>query len=232
MGRKTETLPQHIGYIVDGNRRWARARGLPTYEGHLAGYKALREVVRTTCDAGVPYVTAYVFSTENWKRSPLEVSRLLKLLLKMLKTDLHHFMEDNVRLLFVGARTGLSEDIVQAIEQAEATTAGNTGGTLSLCFNYGGQQEIIDAIKQIIRDKTEVEEVNQALIEQHLYSPELPPCDLVLRTGGEQRLSNFMLWRTAFSELLFLKKSWPDMTPEDVQEILAEYAKRDRRFGK
>ena len=156
----------------------------------------------------------------------------MKLLLRMVKTDLHHFMDDNIRLLFVGSRSGLDQEIIQAIERAEAKTASNTGGTLLLCFNYGGQQEIVDAIKQIIQSGTAADQVNQQLVEQYLYSPELPPCDMVVRTGNEQRLSNFMLWRTAFSELLFLEKGWPDMGPEDVESILAEYAKRNRRFGK
>lgn len=231
MTKDKQPVPRHVGYIVDGNRRWARRRGLPTFEGHQAGYAALREVVRATCQAGVPYVTAYVFSTENWKRSPGEVSRLLDLLLKMLQADLHHFMEDNIRLLFVGARDDLRPTIRRAIEHAEAETAGNTAGTLALCFNYGGQREIIDAIKQLIRDQRSADEVTPELVERYLYHPELPPCDIVVRTSGEQRLSNFMLWRTAFSELLFLDKGWPDMGPSDVQLILNEYAKRNRRFG-
>lgn len=225
-------IPQHVGYIIDGNRRWAKEHGLPTYEGHLAGYNALTEVARATKAAGVKYMSAYIFSTENWKRSEDEVSKLLSLVLRLFTTDLHFFIEENVKLVVTGSREGLDEKIVQAIDRAEAETAGGTDGTLALCFNYGGQQEIVDAVKKIVHSGTSADEVTPELIGQNLYAPEVPPCDLIVRTSGEQRLSNFMLWRAAYSEFIFLKKNWPEMTKDDVSAILEEYKQRQRRFGK
>ena len=224
-------VPQHIGYIVDGNRRWAKEHGLPRYEGHLAGYNALQEVVTATFDAGVKYVSAYTFSTENWKRSGEEVSKLLGLTLRLLTADLHIFEERNIRLQILGSREGLSSKIVKAIDNAEARTAGNTSGTMAVCFNYGGQLEVAEACKKIVQSGVTAEDVTPELIEQNLYAPEVPPIDLVVRTSGEKRLSNFMLWRAAYSELLFVDKLWPDMTKDDVTGILGEYARRSRRFG-
>lgn len=231
MAKEAQSLPQHIGYIVDGNRRWAKKHGLPRYEGHLAGYNALQEVVTASFDAGITYVSAYTFSTENWKRSKDEVSKLLGLTLRLLTADLHLFEERNIRLRILGSREGLSAKIIKAIDNAEARTADNTAGTLAVCFNYGGQLEIVEACKKIIQSGVSAEMVTPELIEQHLYAPDVPPIDLLVRTSGEQRLSNFMLWRVAYSELLFLEKLWPDMTKNDVADILKEYARRSRRFG-
>lgn len=227
----TEAVPQHVGYIVDGNRRWAKQHGLPRYEGHLAGYNALQEVVTATFDAGVQYVSAYTFSTENWKRSGEEVSKLLGLTLRLLTADLHIFEERNIRLQILGSREGLSSKIIKAIDNAEARTTDNTSGTLAVCFNYGGQLEIAEACKKIVQSGVEAEDITPELIGQNLYAPGVPPIDLLVRTSGEQRLSNFMLWRAAYSELLFLDKLWPDMTKADVAGILSEYARRSRRFG-
>ena len=225
-------VPRHIGYIVDGNRRWAKAHGLPTYEGHLAGYNAIQDIAKATFDAGVEYVSAYIFSTENWKRSEDEVSKLMGLVLRLLKSDLHLFQENNIRLKVLGSRDNVSEKILKEIDNAERETADNTGGTLGLCFNYGGQLEIADAVKPIIENGVAAKDVTPELIAQHLYVPEIPPCDLVVRTSGEQRLSNFMLWRSAYSEFMFLEKNWPDMTKQDVTDILEAYKKRERRIGK
>lgn len=227
----TDALPKHVGYVVDGNRRWAKQHGLPRYEGHLAGYNALQEVAIATFDAGVKYMSAYTFSTENWKRSKEEVSKLLGLTLRLLTADLHIFEERNVRLRILGSREGLSSKIIKAIDNAEQRTAHNTKGTLAVCFNYGGQLEIAEACKKIVQSGVAAEMVTPELIEQQLYAPEIPPIDLLVRTSGEQRLSNFMLWRVAYSELLFLDKLWPDMTKGDVTAILEEYARRSRRFG-
>ena len=227
-----ENLPQHVGFIVDGNRRWAKKHGLPTYEGHLAGYNALKDILLETLSRGVKYASAYVFSTENWKRSEEEVGHLMGLLLKILEADVPIFVEHNVRLRVVGSREGLSEAIINAIDRAEATTAELDGGELLLCLNYGGQLEIADAVKEIIRLGVSADDVTPELIAQHLYAPEVPPCDIIVRTSGEQRLSNFMLWRSAYSELHFIDKNWPDMRTEDVDDILEEYARRNRRLGK
>lgn len=228
---KDSLLPRHIGYIVDGNRRWAKMHGLPTYEGHLAGYNAIKEVLLETLNSGVKYATAYVFSTENWKRSKEEVGYLMSLLLKVLEADLPIFLENNVRLKIIGTRDGLSSAMLKAIDKAEEKTDSMNGGTLLLCLNYGGQLEIVDAVKKIVQSGVGEEEVTAEVISDHLYVPEAPPCDLIVRTSGEQRLSNFMLWRAAYSEFIFLEKNWPDMTKDDVSAILEEYASRHRRFG-
>jgi undecaprenyl diphosphate synthase len=224
-------IPRHVGYIVDGNRRWAKSHGLPTYEGHLAGYNALKEVGLATLEAGVEYMSAYVFSTENWKRSADEVKKLMGLTLKVLGADVPEFNKHNVRLKVLGASDDVDPKILKAIEKAEAATAANTGGVFALCFNYGGQREIVDAVKKLVQEGASVDAITEEAIEQNLYAPEVPPIDVVVRTSGEQRLSNFMLWRSAYSEFLFLEKNWPDMTKEDVAAIMKEYAKRQRRFG-
>lgn len=225
------SIPTHIGYIVDGNRRWAKKHGIPPYEGHLAGYNALQEVATATFDAGVQYMSAYIFSTENWKRSQDEVGKLMGLVLKLLTSDLHLFSEKNVRLRILGSREGVTPKLIKAIDEAEASTADNTGGTLCVCFNYGGQLEIADAVKKIIHSDVDESAVTPELIEQNLYAPDIPPIDIVVRSSGEQRLSNFMLWRAAYSELFFLDKLWPDMTKDDVTAIIEEYSRRGRRFG-
>jgi undecaprenyl diphosphate synthase len=223
--------PQHIGYIVDGNRRWAKAHGIPTYEGHLAGYNTVIDIALATFDAGVPFVSAYIFSTENWKRSQDEVGKLMALVLRLLTSDVDILMKNNVRLKILGSHEGVSDKILAAMAAAEERTKGNTHGTLALCFNYGGQLEIADACKKIVQSGVDPSEISPELIESYLYTPEVPAVDMVVRTSGEQRLSNFMLWRAAYSELLFLEKQWPDMTKEDVTAILEEYERRGRRFG-
>lgn len=224
-------LPRHIGFIVDGNRRWARQHGIPDYEGHLAGYNTLHDIVQAVFDGGVEYMSMYVFSTENWKRSEDEVSRLMSLIMRVLKSDLPQFQEKNIRVRVLGSREGLSPKVAQAVETAETETAGNTRGTLAICFNYGGQREIVDAVKEIVQAGVPADEITEHTIASHLYAPEVPPLDLLVRTSGEHRISNFMLWRSAYSEMLFLDKLWPDMTKEDVADILETYSKRQRRFG-
>lgn len=224
-------IPRHVGYIVDGNRRWAKKHGLPAYEGHLAGYNTLKDIAIATVDSGVHYVSAYVFSTENWKRSADEVKKLMALVLKLVSSDLPEFHKRNIRLQVLGSREGVDKKILKAIDKAEGETAGNTGGIFALCFNYGGQLEIADAVKKIVQSGISADEITEDTIAAHLYAPEVPPIDMVVRTSGEQRLSNFMLWRSAYSEFLFLKKTWPEMTKDDVAFIMKEYVKRQRRFG-
>jgi len=224
-------VPRHVGYIVDGNRRWAKKHGLPTYEGHLAGYNALKEVALETLACGVEYMSAYVFSTENWKRSADEVKHLLGLVLRLVSSDVPEFNKHNVRLVVLGSREGVPAKVLKAIEKAELDTAQNTGGVFALCFNYGGQLEITDAVKKIVQAGTSADDITEELIAENLYAPGVPPLDLVVRTSGEERLSNFMLWRSAYSEFIFLKKNWPDMTKSDVDFIMEEYAQRHRRFG-
>lgn len=224
-------VPNHIGYIVDGNRRWAKKHGLPAYEGHLAGYNVVQDIAKATLDAGVKYMSAYIFSTENWKRSKDEVDKLMGLVLKMLTADLPIFEKYDIKLKVLGSREGVSDRIQKAIKDAESKTANNKTGTLALCFNYGGQTEIVDAFKRIIKSGVSADEVTTELIEKNLYEPEIPPVDLIVRTSGEQRISNFMLWRAAYSEMMFIDKYWPDMTKQDVEDIMKEYNKRFRRFG-
>lgn len=224
-------IPKHVGYIVDGNRRWAKQHGIPVYEGHLAGYNVIQDIAKASFDAGIEYVSAYIFSTENWKRSEQEVSKLMGLVLKLLTSDLHLFDENNIKLKVLGSKERVSEKLLKAIDSAEERTAGNTRGTLALCFNYGGQIEIADAVKKIVQSGAKAEDITPELISENIYYPEVPPVDIIVRSSGEQRISNFMLWRAAYSELFFLDKLWPDMTKDDVDAILEEYSRRGRRFG-
>jgi undecaprenyl diphosphate synthase len=227
-----QTIPRHIGIILDGNRRWAKKYGLPTYEGHLAGHDRVQEVALAAFDAGVEFVSMYAFSTENWNRSKEEVDKLMKLVLKSLVSDVPIMNKNNIKLLVIGSRENLSEKITKVIESAEMSTKDNTGGTLVLCFNYGGQLEIVDAVKKIIQSGVDANEVNTDLISANIYGPEIPPIDIVVRTGGEHRISNFMLWRISYSELMFIDKFWPDMTKDDIKIIIDEYSNRSRRIGK
>lgn len=226
-----KVLPRHIGFIIDGNRRWARERGLKPYEGHYAGYDTVKEVLIETLHKGVHFASCFIFSTENWSRPQVEIDKIMDLLVKALGDDVHYFNEENVKLRVIGTRERLKPRVVKAIEEAEAATAQNSGGELLLCINYGGHQEIAEACKKIVQSGIKTEDITPELFEQNMYAPDVPPCDLIVRTSGEQRLSGFMLWRVAYSELLFMDKYWPDMTKEDVTFILEEYEKRNRRFG-
>lgn len=223
--------PQHIGYIVDGNRRWAKQHGLPTYEGHLAGYNALKEVAFANLDAGIKYMSIYIFSTENWKRSQEEIKGLMSLIFRLFTTDAKIFDENNIKLRIMGSREGLDAKILAAMDKLEKRTASNTAGTLAICLNYGGQNEIVDAVKKIVQSGVAANDITQELITENLYAADVPPVDVIVRTSGEKRLSNFMLWRSAYSEFIFLDKLWPDMTKADVTDIIEEYSRRHRRFG-
>lgn len=231
MDNKLAIAPAHVGYILDGNRRWARQHSLPEYDGHLAGYHALREVIEGSFEQGIKYVTIYAFSTENWKREKDEVSNLMKLAAKAIASDLKRFIKMGVRLRFLGRREGISGKLLDGIDKAEEATKFLTKGTVLVCFNYGGQQEIADAAASCVQDGLSVEEVTPDAIAERLYAPDAPPVDIIVRTSGEQRISNFMLWRAAYSELMFVEKYWPDMTKQDVADIIKEYNRRGRRFG-
>lgn len=228
-----ETLvPTHIGFILDGNRRWARSHGFQdTFRGHLAGYKKLHEVLGAGFEAGIPYISVYFFSTENWKRDKPEVSKLMKLAMRMISKDLPRLIEKGVRVRFLGREHPIEPKLLRAIREAEAKTARFTERTLLICFNYGGQQEIADAARKCVEDGLKPEEVTEKAIAARLYAPDVPAVDMVVRTSGEQRISNFMLWRASYSELYFIGKHWPDMTKADVQGIIEEYNRRHRRFG-
>lgn len=231
MTNETAITPNHIGFIIDGNRRWAREHGLPQYEGHLAGYSALKDVLYEALDQGVKYASVYAFSTENWKRTEEEVGYLMKLTMRMVKSDLHEFIDRGIRFRHLGSKANLPEKVVKAFEEAEEKTKHLTNGTVCACFNYGGQRELVDAARQCIEDGLSPDEVTEEAIAARLYAPDVPPIDMMVRTSGEQRISNFMLWRIAYSELLFLDKFWPAMTKEDVTAIIEEYRRRNRRFG-
>ncbi|PLS80680.1 di-trans,poly-cis-decaprenylcistransferase [Candidatus Saccharibacteria bacterium] len=227
-----DSTPQHIGFIVDGNRRWAKEHGIPTYEGHLAGYNTLKDTVIATIDAGVPFVSIYAFSTENWKRGEGEVGNLMKLAHRVMRNDIGELLNHGIRVKFIGTREGLSEQICKDMDETEERSKDLTNGTVAVCFNYGGQREIVDAARKCFEDGLTAEEITEEAIAKRLYFPELPPVDIVVRTSNEQRISNFMLWRTAYSEFMFLEKFWPDMTKQDVADIIEEYKRRSRRFGK
>ncbi len=223
--------PRHLGFIVDGNRRWAKKHGLPPYEGHLAGYNALKDVIIATADAGVEYVSLYTFSTENWQRATDEVNNLMGLMLRLFKTDLKLLLDNDLRLLVLGTRDRLPEKMNKAIDSAQEQTAHCKKSTIVVCFNYGGQQEIVDSVRNLVEKQSSADDITIESITGNLYHPEVPPVDMIVRTSGEKRLSNFMLWRSPYSELLFIDTLWPDMTKSDVKDIINEYARRSRRFG-
>lgn len=223
-----DVLPRHLGLILDGNRRWARSRGLPQLKGHQKGYENLKTIARAGFKRGVPFISAYIFSTENWNRSEDEVSYLMDLAYDVATKEVRELNKDNIRVRFLGSRDHLSSRLLEAIDEAEDITRRNSGGTLALCFNYGGQQEIVDAVNEI-RDQPTL--ITAEAIEEHLYAHDVPPLDLIIRTSGEQRLSNFMLWRSAYAELYFCDVHWPAFSEDDLERALEDYAARQRRFG-
>ena len=225
----TPTIPNHLGFILDGNRRWAKKHGLPTYEGHLAGYNALKDVILSAADKGVKFVSVYVFSTENWKRSEEEVNGLMGLAMRIFKTEINELIKNEIRVRILGARDGIPEKLLKAMEETEEKSKHFTRTTVAMCFNYGGQREIVDAVNAAIAEgKSKLTEDD---IRNNLYEPDVPDIDMVVRTSGEARLSNFMLWRIAYSEFYFIDRLWPDMRPADVDDIITEYNRRNRRFG-
>lgn len=224
-------IPAHLGVIPDGNRRWAREHGLPTLEGHRRGLDAAKEAAQAAFDRGVRYFTLYAFSTENWTRTQEEVGYLMNLFYGLLKNEFDDFAKRGIRLRVLGRRNELPGKLVKAIEEAEARTARNTAGTVSWCLNYGGQAELADALKSLVAAGVSPDEITPELINEHLYGPDVPPVDLVIRTSGEHRLSGFMLWRVAYAEFYFYQKNWPDFSVADLNEALDDFAQRQRRFG-
>ena len=237
---------KHLGIIADGNRRWAKAHGLPTIEGHRKGIDAIEALVRGAADAGIEYVTFYVFSTENWGRSKDEVGYLMKLVETQIMPYARKLAKMGAKLIILGSREGLSLKLEKLLRQAEEITADGTKLTVCFCFNYGGEQEIADAATAAAREladgaggandddakDTRASEITPEMIRAHLYHPEVPDVDLVVRTSGEERISGLMLWRSSYAEFLFLEKFFPEMSEADVPEIVAEFEKRQRRFGK
>lgn len=224
-------MPVHLGFIVDGNRRWAKEHGLTAAEGHRQGYQNLKTICKAALKYGVRYVSAYVFSTENWKRDQQEVRDIMKILRWVLRHEVKEFNRENIRLRVIGSKAKLGAALLTAIHDAEKLTENNTGGTLLLCLDYGGQQEIVEATKRIAASGVAPEDITAQMISDNLYAPDVPPLDLVIRTSGEQRLSNFMMWESAYSELSFSKKYWPDFSRQELAKALHNYTRRHRRFG-
>lgn len=220
---------EHLGIIADGNRRWAKERGLPTIEGHKKGLDTIQELVEAASGTEIKYLTFYVFSTENWGRSVEEVSYIMKLAETRILKYAEKLAKNNARMIILGSKEKISPVLAGAIEKAEKITSKCTGITVCFCFNYGGEQEIADAATIA----SEVDgKITPETIRKHLYHPEIPNIDMVVRTSGEERISGFMLWRAAYAEFLFIKKYFPEMNRDDIKEILKTYEKRNRRFGK
>lgn len=225
---ETNTIPYHLGLILDGNRRWARERNLPTLEGHRQGYDNLKDITRVAVDRGVAYISAFIFSTENWNRTKSEVKYLMTLAHNVVTKDIEELNKENIRVVWLGSSNRVSDKLLKAIARAEELTKTNTRATLALCFNYGGQQEIADAANKLFEAG---QEITVDSLRGALYGPQIPDLDLIIRTSGEQRISNFMLWRAAYAELYFTPKHWPDFQAADLDEAFAEYALRQRRHG-
>ncbi len=223
-------MPQHLGIIPDGNRRWAKLHGKMSISGHRQGLDVAKSIAMAAFDRGVTTFTMFAFSTENWSRAEEEVGYLMELFYGLATSEINELTDKNVRFRFIGSRQRLSTKLVAALDAAEKDTALNTGGTLALCLNYGGEQEIADAVTELIA-AGHTGEVTPADIQAHLYAPEIPPVDLIIRTSGEHRTSGFMLWRAAYAEFYFTTKHWPEFTESDLNHALSDYALRQRRFG-
>lgn len=228
-------LPQHIGVIMDGNGRWAKRRGLPRSAGHKAGADALKKIVTEANNLGVKYITVYAFSTENWKRPQAEVDYLMNLLMDYLINAEKTLAGENVRIRAIGSRKELSEEMCRQIEKTEKLTAERSGIVMNIALNYGGREEITNAVKHICEDvkngNLDVLDVTEDTIENNLYTAGQPDVDLLIRTSGEVRLSNFMLWQVSYAEMVFVKKAWPDFKPRDLHECIRVFQGRGRRFG-
>ena len=229
------TTPDHIAIIMDGNGRWATRRGLPRAVGHRKGVEALRATVRAVGEAGVRHLTLFAFSSENWARPAEEVGELMRLLRRFIRRDLAELHANDVRVRVIGRREGLATDIAALLDEAERLTAGNDGLTLCVAFNYGARDEIARAARaiaeRVARGEIAPGEIDEASVEAHLDTATMPAPDLVIRTSGERRLSNFLLWQAAYAELVFLPCCWPDFGRAELDAALAEYATRRRRFG-
>ncbi len=227
-----QIIPQHIGFIMDGNRRWARRRGLPTLEGHLRGYGKIKKIARLCFEKGVRFLTFFAFSTENWDRSKEEVSYLMDLVKTAMRESFGEFHKKNIRIKISGRINQLPEDLQEIIAETVEKTKNNIQGVLNIALNYGGRPEIIDAVKNIINKKLSADQIDEKTIKENLYTSDLPDPELIIRTSGEQRLSGFLLWESAYSELYFTDKCWPEFNENDLEKSLEEYANRERRFGK
>jgi len=233
-----EHIPHHIVLFPDGNRRWARQKGLPTLEGHKIGYENLINFCKWCKNKGVKTITAFGFSTENWNRSPEEVDYLMKLLENGLLKNFEEYkqsekyQEEGIKVKIIGQKERLPKSLQKAIETIEGTTANNSKLHLNLAISYGGKWDILQAIKKIVNDKIPADKIDEKLFENYLSTAGLSAPDLIIRAGGEMRMSNFVLWQAAYSELYFSTKLWPDFAEKDLDEALAEFDRRQRRFGK
>ena len=226
---------EHLAIIMDGNGRWAARRGLPRSMGHRKGAEVVKEITRAAGELGIKYLTLYAFSTENWGRPSREVEALMKLLRDYLQSDLKEVQENNVRIRFIGEREMLDADIVRKMAEIEADTLRNTGMTLCIALSYGSRQEIVNAVKKtaalVKEGDISLNDVDVKLFSDMLYTKDMPDPDLVIRTSGEQRISNYLLWQCAYSELYFCDTLWPDFTRQELDKAIIDYQRRDRRFG-
>jgi undecaprenyl diphosphate synthase len=225
-------IPKHVAIILDGNRRWAKAHGLPALMGHKKGYEQLKLVGEHILSRGVEYCTVFAFSTENWNRSEEEVAGLMEIFLGALTMELPYFTDRGIRLRVLGSRERLSAKLVAAIENAETVTGSGAHGQLNLCLNYGGRAEILEGVREMIRAGVSPEDVSEERFARALWSHDMPDPDIIIRTSGEQRLSGFLTWSGTYSELFFVEKNWPDFGTADFDAVLDEFAARGRRFGK
>jgi len=230
-----QNLPRHVAIIMDGNGRWASKRYLPRQAGHVAGVAAVRDVVKAATDIGLQNLTLYAFSSENWKRPATEVGALMGLFRLYFRNDLEDLVARGVRVRVIGNRDRVADDIRTMIEEMEKRTVDNTGTNLTFAFDYGGQEEIAAAARELARaakeGRLDPETITPELFAQRLFTSALPEPDLVIRTSGERRLSNFLLWQSAYAELLFVETLWPDFTPQKFLEAIDQFAQRERRFG-
>ena len=222
-------IPYHLGIIIDGNRRWAREKGLPVFEGHRRGLKKIKEAIKWCKDRGVKILTFFVFSTENWKRSKTEVGYLMKLAQEIMENYVKEAYKKNIKIRIIGQKEKLPRALQKAIKKAEELTKNNKEMTVNFALSYGGRLEITEAIKNIIKKRIPPEKITEEVISENLWTSDL---DLLIRTGKEQRLSNFLIWQVAYSELYFTKKYWPDFTEKDLDKALLDYTHRQRRFGR
>lgn len=226
-----DNLPEHIAIIMDGNGRWAKAKNRPRLFGHNAGMKTLKKIVRASSDAGIKIITMYAFSTENWKRSPEEVDGLMNIAVEYFHKEVGELHENNVKINVIGNLNGLGRKVREAALKAIDTTAANTGLVLNIALNYGGRDEILHAVKELMAEGISPEAVTEQHISDHLYTKGQPDPDLLIRTGGESRLSNFMLWQMAYAEFMFTDIYWPDFEVEVYYEMIKNYQNRNRRYG-
>jgi undecaprenyl diphosphate synthase len=225
-------VPRHIAIVMDGNRRWARKRHLPAIAGHRAGVETIRKTLRAARERGVEYLTLYSFSTENWSRDPEEVTGLMALLEETIRRETDSLVRDDVRLEVIGRLHELSPGLQRSIAGAVEATSKCAHGVMTLAFNYGGRAEIVDAVRRIVGDGVAADAVDEAAIASRLYAPDHPDPDLLIRTGGELRVSNFLLWEVAYAEMWATPVLWPDFSVKDLDDALASYAERERRFGR